>query len=212
MLRVRGGSCGWQQGGPAIKEFRGQAIAVVQPAQLPLRQQQCQTVGPCPDRYGHIEAGAARILANRLEVPDAAVQLLEGIRGGRGLLDGGVWGVRGRSVRSRNAEHQSVVVGSPLCELEIGISEPMECRARIRGCLTGPAKVAEEFLESVLANRSQQFFPSGEVVVGGLVRHTKSAGEVTHGEIKLPTRHHLQSGPNAGRTKVTMMVSSRGAS
>lgn len=99
-----------------------------------------------------------------------------------------------------------------MCELEIGIPDAMERRAWIRGCLTGPAKVAEEFLESVLANRSQQFFPSGEVMVGGLVRHTKSAGEVTHGEIKLPTRHHLQPGPDAGRTKVTMVVSSRGAS
>jgi hypothetical protein len=36
------------------------------------------------------------------------------------------------------------------------------------------------------------------VVVGGLVRHSESAGEVTHRKIKLPTRHHLQAGPDAG--------------
>jgi hypothetical protein len=103
-------------------------------------------------------------------------------------------------------------VRSALCELEIGISEPMECRARIRGCLTGPAKVAEEFLEPVLADRTQQFFPSGEVVVGGLVRHSESAGEVTHRKIKLPTRHHLQAGPDAGCSQVTMVVVGRSIS
>lgn len=97
-------------------------------------------------------------------------------------------------------------------EFEIGIPDAMERCARIRGCLSGTAKVAEEFLESLLADRSKQFFSSGEVVVGRLVRDTESAGEVPHREVEVSPRHHLETGADAGRAKIAMMVSSRGGS
>lgn len=97
-------------------------------------------------------------------------------------------------------------------EFEIGIPDAMERRARIRGCLAGTAKVAEEFLESLLADRSEQVFSSGEVVVGRLVRDTELAGEVPHREVEVSPRHHLETGADAGRAKVAMMVPSRGVS
>ncbi len=97
-------------------------------------------------------------------------------------------------------------------EFEIGIPDAMERRARIRGCLPGTAEVAEEFLEPLLADRSKQFFSSGEVVVGRLVRDTELAGEVPHREVEVSPRHHLETGSDAGRAKVAMMVSGRGGS
>ena len=72
----------WQQGGPATEELRGQAITVAQPTQLPLRQQQRQSVRPCPDRHGHIEASHVHAL---VDAADAIFAEL-GAEGGPSLL------------------------------------------------------------------------------------------------------------------------------
>lgn len=208
----RDGFRGGQQGGPATEELQGKAITIAQPTQLSLRQQQGQSVRPCPDRHGHIEAGAAWVFADGLEVSNAAVQLFEGFRGGRGLLGGGVRGVRCRSVGGRNTEHQSVMMGTALGEFEIGIAEAVQGSARIPRGFAGAAKAAEEFLESLVADGPKQFLSAGKVVVGRLVRDTELAGEVPHREVEVSPRHHLETGADAGRTKVTMMVSGRGGS
>ena len=97
-------------------------------------------------------------------------------------------------------------------KFEIGIAEAMQGSARIPRGFAGAAKAAEEFLESLVADGPKQFLSAGKVVVGRLVRHTELAGEVTHREVELSTRHHFQPGPDAGRAKVTMMVSGWGGS
>jgi hypothetical protein len=47
------------------------------------------------------------------------------------------------------------------------------------------------------------------MVVGGLVRHTDLAGQVTHRELELTGGHHLQAGPDAGLTEVPVVVADR---
>ena len=104
------------------------------------------------------------------------------------------------------------MMGTPLGEFEVGKSDPMECRARIGACLAGLPKVGQEFLEPLLADRSEQFLPARKMVVGGLVRHTEAAGQVAHRETELTGGHHLQAGPDAGPTEVPVVVADRSGS
>jgi hypothetical protein len=50
------------------------------------------------------------------------------------------------------------------------------------------------------------------MVVGGLVRHTEAAGQIAHRELELTGGHHLQAGPDAGRTEVAVVVADRSGS
>ena len=164
---------------------------------------------PRPDRHGHIEAGTPRVFADGLQIPDAPVQFLEGIRSGRRHPWPADRGFLRRVIGGGHAEHKPVMMRTPLCEFEVGKSDPMEGRARIGACLTGLPKVVQEFLEPLLADRSEQFLPARKMVVGGLVRDTESAGQIAHRELELTGGHHLQAGPDAGTTEVPVVVADR---
>jgi hypothetical protein len=72
------------------------------------------------------------------------------------------------------------VVGAPLCEFKVGEPEVVDGLAGIAIVLTRPAEIGQEFLEPLLADRPKEFLSAGEVVVGGLVRHSESSGQVAH--------------------------------
>lgn len=80
---------------------------------------------------------------------------------------------------------------------------------RVAACHTRAAQVGQEFLEPFLPDRRQEFFPPSEVVVGRLMRHTDSTGQVAHREVEVSAGDQLQTCPDASRAEIAMVVARR---